>query len=457
MLAIIIISFFAILILFAGIFKVNGIVNLLAVNGIVLSALSLIFLDDNAVKISMTMFSCVNEAKFFSLLILLVVLLILMLAPFFLKEDEKYKADKVALLLFSTCGAILMLSAKHMVLLFLGIEILSIPLYILAASDKNDLKSNEAGMKYFLMGSFTTGILLFGMALLYGSTGTLLLDPMGIVISSSPTSNPMLIAGMLLLIAGFGFKLGLVPFHFWSPDVYEGSPTLYTAFMATIVKIAGFGAFAKLLFTTFSSIHASWMPILACITAATLILANVTALHQNNFKRLLAYSSISNAGYIMLGILAFQITSFHSIGIYLLTYSLASLIAFAVFMVINKQTGGSDIESFRGLGSLNPLHATLLTIGILSMAGIPITGGFIAKYMLFSSAYSSYSWLVVIAVLSSAVSIYYYFKPLQAIWFKEQDSTVEKLRFPIAFTLVLAICSLLILFIGIYPQVLIGI
>ena len=349
-----------------------------------------------------------------------------------------------------------MICAKHMVLLFLGIEILSIPLYILSASDKNDLRSVEAGMKYFLMGSFTTGILLFGMALMYGSTGTLYLDEMGVSISNASSTNTMVLSGMLLLIAGFAFKLGLVPFHFWSPDVYEGSPTLYTAFMATVVKIAGFGAFAQLLFNTFASVQNAWMPVLAIITAATLILANLTALHQSNFKRLLAYSSISNAGYIMLGILAFQASSYHSIGIYLLTYSLASILSFAVFIVINKQTGRSDIESFRGLGALNPFQAVLLTIGILSTAGIPLTGGFIAKYLLFSSAYSSYSWLVIVAAVNSAIGIYYYFKPLQAIWFKEANHTVEKLNFPWAFTLVLTICSLLILFVGLYPQLLLG-
>ncbi|MEY3397700.1 MAG: hypothetical protein RL220_294, partial [Bacteroidota bacterium] len=319
------------------------------------------------------------------------------------------KIDLHTLVLFSFTGAIILASYQNLVMLFLGVEILSIPLYVLAASRRGDLLSNEAGFKYFFLGAFASALLLFGIALVFGSTGSFELSAIGAAVDgvSSPS---MLAAGMVLMLAGFAFKTGLAPFHFWTPDVYQGSPTPFTALMATVVKGAAFIAMFRF-FGTLSN-GGSYTDVMAFLAAATLIVSNTSALLQSDTKRLLAYSSISHAGF-MLGAMMFCTTAEPSTLLYyVLVYSISSLASFAVLDYVSRyQEGTLDIGSMKGLARRNPVMAGTMTLALLSMSGIPPLSGFMAKYLVITNVISGgATWLAIIMILTSAVAVYYYLR-----------------------------------------------
>ena len=334
--------------------------------------------------------------------------------------------DHYALILFSVCGALTMFSYTNLVMLFLGIEIMSIPLYVLAGSRRDHLASNEAALKYFLMGSFATGILLFGMTLIYGSTATFDTAGIAAAIERGVLSPGMLKAGILLMVIGLSFKVSAVPFHFWAPDVYQGSPNMVTAFMATVVKTAGFAAFYKLFSTSFIGMQEFWSVGIAGIAGITMTLANTTAIFQQDFKRMMAYSSISHAGYLMMAILvAGTPGSAGALLVYVLTYSVASITAFAAYMSVAEPNADGAFSAFNGLGKKQPLTAAIMAISMFSLAGIPPMAGFFGKYFLFSAVVGQYPWLVVLAVVNSAISIYYYFKVVVAMYFAKEENTYE--------------------------------
>ena len=271
----------------------------------------------------------------FTGIVLLTALLLLPFSQKYIQENEANLAEYYSLLLFSLVGAIMMVSYNHLLMLFLGIEILSVAMYVLAGSDKRNLRSNEAALKYFLMGAFATGILVFGMALVYGATGTLTLEDVRFAVQSPANASltPMLYVGMLLMLIGIGFKVSAAPFHFWTPDVYEGTPTFFTAFMSTVVKTAGFAAFLKLLVQAFPAAAAQglWLPTLTAMCVLTLLIGNVGAVAQTSVKRMLAYSSVSHAGYLLIGLVAFngelEGASANGIFFYSLAYSVATVAA----------------------------------------------------------------------------------------------------------------------------------
>ncbi|MBK9337542.1 MAG: NADH-quinone oxidoreductase subunit N [Lewinellaceae bacterium] len=299
--------------------------------------------------------------------------------------------DHYALILFSLCGALCMFSYSNMVMLFLGIEILSIPLYVLAGSRRDDLRSNEAALKYFLMGAFATGFLLFGIALVYGATASFDLNQIHTVIVANGHSPQMLSVGILLVLIGLSFKVSAVPFHFWAPDVYSGSPTIVTTFMATVVKTAGFAAFYRLFGTAFIGAGEFWTTAVAMVAALTMTLANTTALFQSNFKRMMAYSSIAHAGYLMLAILvAGQPGAAGAILFYSLTYSVATICAFACFLLVSEQNQDETFRAFNGLSKKQPLVAAAMAMSVLSLAGIPPLAGFFGKYFLFTAVFEQY-------------------------------------------------------------------
>ncbi len=336
--------------------------------------------------------------------------------------------DHYALILFSLCGAVCMFGFNNLVMLFIGIEILSIPLYVLAGSRRDDLASNEAALKYFLMGSFATGILLFGMTLVYGSTGTFHTPTIGEVVQRGVASPGMMKAGILLLVIGLSFKVSAVPFHFWAPDVYQGSPNTVTAFMATAVKTAGFAAFYRLFATSFTGMSEFWSVGLAAIAGLTMTLSNFTAIFQQDFKRMMAYSSISHAGYLLMAVLiAGQPGSAGAILLYLLTYSVATICAFSAYMIVAEPNGDGSFAAFNGLGKKQPMIALVMTLAMLSLAGIPPLAGFFGKYFLFTAVMKQYPWLVVLAVINSAVSVYYYLRVIIAMYFAKEENryTVE--------------------------------
>jgi NADH-quinone oxidoreductase subunit N len=355
-----------------------------------------------------------------------------------------------ALIFFVLCGVSLVTSYNNLLMLFIGIEILSIPLYILTGSSKRNLKSNEAALKYFLMGSFSTGIMLLGIAFLYGasSTGSFFIDE--ISLGKAPLS-PLFVTGLLLLTVSLSFKVSAAPFHFWTPDVYDGSPTVFTSFMATVVKGAAFIAFIRLFADSFINAQPQWELIIAMITAATLFIGNITAVFQQSVKRMLAYSSIAQVGFMLFAISGVGIrsnTAQEGIILYISAYSLATIGIFAVLIKLKDHS----FDGFNGLAKHQPVLAGANTVFLLSLAGIPLTAGFFAKYYMLSTALQTgrFFWLVIFAVLCAAVSVYYYFRVIQAMYFK--DGEPQQINASPMFKGLLIIVAAAILLLGIFPQ-----
>jgi len=370
------------------------------------------------------------------------------------KEMEKVGlnyADYFALIFFIICGIILGSSFSSLLILFLGIEIISIPLYILTGSDKRNLKSNEASLKYFLLGSFSTGLMLMGIALIYGNSGSFSIDAIAEGISK-PEIQPtaLLIAGLLLLMFSMAFKVSAAPFHFWTPDVYDGAPTVFTSFMATIVKAAVFIAFLRLFYNAFGNIHETWKLIIAVITALTLFIGNVTAVFQQSVKRMLAYSSIAQAGFMLMAILALNNFATEGILLYTTAYCLSTIGLFAILVKMKDYT----FEGFNGFAKHQPLLAAVAVIFLLSLAGIPLTAGFLAKFYMLNAVVASggFLWLVIFAVLMAAISVYYYFRVIQAMYFKEGD--VQVIEVSSAFKWTISFVAALVILLGVYPQLL---
>jgi NADH-quinone oxidoreductase subunit N len=356
-------------------------------------------------------------------------------------------AEYFALIFFVLCGVYLLSGYNNMLMLFIGIEILSIPQYILAGSDKHNLKSSEASLKYFLMGAFSTGILLMGITLLYGASGTF--NIIQFTFLQADALNPMALAGILFIMIALGFKVSAAPMHLWTPDVYDGAPTPFTAFMATIAKAAAFVAFLRLFSVAFGSLSSYWMVVLSVITAATLLVGNITAVFQQSVKRMLAYSSIAQAGFMLFAILAVNATAWQGMIIYAVAYSVATIGIFAVLMKLKDYT----YDGFNGLAKKEPALAFFAAIFILSLAGIPLTGGFMAKYFVLLAAVEQGQlfWLVIFGLLMAAISVYYYFRVIIAMYFKQGD---PELQSPVttADKWLLGLTCALIILIGVAPQ-----
>jgi NADH-quinone oxidoreductase subunit N len=360
-------------------------------------------------------------------------------------------AEYFALIFFVLCGVSLVTSFNTLLMLFLGIEIISIPLYILTGSDKRNLKSNEAALKYFLMGAFSTGLMLLGIAFLYGAsqTGSFFIDDLAV--GKAPIS-PLFISGLLLLLVSMSFKVSAAPFHFWTPDVYDGAPTVFTSFMATVVKAAVFIGFVRLFDEGFGKDQAKWQIFVAIITAATLFIGNLTAVFQQSVKRMLAYSSIAQAGFMLMAVLTLNSVAKQGIILYITAYSGATIGIFAILIKMKDYT----FEGFNGLAKHHPVLAATCTIFLLSLAGIPLTGGFFAKYYMLAAVVSTgkFLWLVIFAVLCAAVSVYYYFRVIQAMYFKEGDP--QELDAGPGFTGLLVVLAGVIVLLGVFPQWLTG-
>ncbi|MGP8216853.1 MAG: NADH-quinone oxidoreductase subunit N [Bacteroidia bacterium] len=389
-------------------------------------------------------------ATAFSRSILFIAFLWFMMARnYFLQETSA--TDHFALVIFSLVGAISMVSYSNLTMLFLGIEILSLSAYVLAASDKANILSNESGFKYFLMGSFATGFLLFGITLIYGVTGSFDLHTIreGVGAHQQPT---MVLIGILMLMVGLCFKASIAPFHFWAPDVYDGAPTPVTAYMATVVKTAAFGAFFRLFYTCFPDLVSHWSNVLWWLVVLTLFIANITAVRQTSVKRMLAYSSIAHAGYLGIAIVSMNgDASGRAILYYTLTYSIATITAFTVLYIVSRNSGKEDFGAFQGLAKTNPFLSFVMVVAMLSLAGIPPAAGFFGKYYIFQNAISTgNTGLVIIAVLGALVGVYYYFRVIITIYKPEQSNipvTVGSLH-----QIVLFITTILTILLGIFPD-----
>ncbi len=364
-------------------------------------------------------------------------------------HDSSSRTDHFSLIIFALTGAHVLSSFGNLIMLFLGVEILSIPMYILAGSNKKNLGSNEAALKYFLMGAFATGFLLFGITLVYGQTGSFNLQAIATYLNANGTTT-MVIAGVLLMIVGLAFKVSAAPFHFWAPDVYAGSPTAVTAYMSTVVKTAAFAGFFRLFITCFNIPGAAWTNTIWMLSALTIIIGNITAVYQKDFKRMLAYSSIAHAGYMLMAILALNAYAQQSILFYAVAYSISSISAFAVLLAVSHVTKSDAIDSFTGLAKKNPLLAFVTVLAMLSLAGIPPMAGFFAKYYIFTAALQQhYTVLVLIAVTGSLIGVYYYFRIIIAMFRSEEGSVIP---LTVTYKAVLICVSAAALLLGIMPE-----
>jgi NADH-quinone oxidoreductase subunit N len=365
-------------------------------------------------------------------------------------------AEYFALIFFVLCGVAILSSFNGLLMLFIGVEILSIPLYILTGSDKRNLKSNEASLKYFLMGSFSTGVMLMGIALMYGATGNFgMAHSNGLRGVVTATQQPpfLLVAGIILLFASMSFKVSAAPFHFWTPDVYDGAPSVFTSFMATIVKAAGMLAFIRVFENQYKLLGPTWHIIVDFAIVTTLLVGNITAVFQQSVKRMLAYSSIAQAGFMLFALYANN-TEIAKEGIllYAAAYSLATISIFAVLIKLHDYT----LDGFNGLAKKEPVLAFAATVSLLSLSGIPLTAGFFAKYYVLAGALQAGGalWLIIVAVLLAAVSVYYYFRVIQAMYFKAGDP--QTLPISGGFKAALIAVAALIVLLGIWPSALLS-
>ena len=386
-------------------------------------------------------------------IILLSALIVTMLSRGFdKKQGIRNNLDYHLLISYSVIGALVMANANNLLLLFVGFELLSVCVYVLAAIAKERRFSSEAGLKYFILGAFSSAFLLFGIAFIYGATGRLEITNL---VSGTLYNNSMFVAGFLMLLFGFGFKLSLVPFHIWTADVYQGSPTTVTAFMATLVKVAAVACFARFIIIGMSDLLENWSHLIWALSVLSMVIGNLLALNQTSVKRILAFSSIAHAGYAAIGFLCgsegLQVTAF-----YMLAYSVMSLAAFAIVLFVTED-GDDSIENFSGLGWSKPLWSFAMLIALLSLAGIPPLAGFIAKLVLFKKAIEhNFTSLAIIGAISSVISLYYYLKIIVFMYFKETDREINYSNPEFLSKAGLAFALFLVIFIGIFPSGFLG-
>jgi NADH-quinone oxidoreductase subunit N len=396
-----------------------------------------------------------NLSTFFNILFLASTALVIFLSGPFVRRERVEQPEYYSLLLFATAGMMILASGLDLITLFLGIEVMSISLYILAGYRRDSDASNEAAMKYFLLGAFASACLLYGIALTYGATGTTNLAKIAATLSSfeGPFPAPMLLAGVGLVVVGFGFKIAAAPFHMWAPDVYEGAPTPITAFLSAGPKAAAFAAFLRVLFVAFAPVQDGWTDILAGVATLTMTVGNIAAIAQTNIKRMLAYSSIAHSGYVLIGLVAGGTVGGTAAVFYLLAYVAMNLGAFAVVIALEqKGERGEELRDYAGVGFRYPVLGAALALFMISLSGIPPTVGFVGKLYLFGSAVQAgYVWLAVVGVLNSAISVFYYLRLLVLMYMREPAEELPPLRVPVGIVVTLAITAFATLGAGIFP------
>jgi NADH-quinone oxidoreductase subunit N len=389
----------------------------------------------------------------FRVLFCVIGILTIMFSPLYLQLKNIRLGEYYSLLLFSLFGMMVMVSAANLLVFFLGIETMSISLYVLAALNRQDPRSTEAGMKYLILGAFSTAFLLYGIALLFAAIGTVDYAGIAAYFNGQFTLGPILVASIALMLTGFAFKVAAVPFHFWSPDVYEGAPTTVTAFMSTGPKAAAFVGLIRVFGIALQPTSALWVDVLTWIAMLTMTLGNVVALRQTSIKRMLAYSSIAHAGYLLVGIVTGTPMAFAATGYYLVAYAFMNLGAFAICILLNRRGEGNyGYDSFRGMGFAHPLLGITMTIFMLSLTGVPPTAGFFGKLYVFSSAIKEgHMMLAIVGLLNSAVGAYYYLRVITLLYMHKPEGETA-LSTPLSYRTALVISSLFILIIGILPE-----
>jgi NADH-quinone oxidoreductase subunit N len=401
------------------------------------------------------MFALDSFSIFFKFLFIGAVAMVTLLSDDFLRESRYSVWEYYSLLAFALCGMMFMVSGTHLISIYIGLELMSLSSYILAGFYKNEQKSTEAAMKYFVLGAVSSGILLYGISLVYGVCGSLNLFDISRAMSTI-LQNDALMFGIMLLGAGLCFKIAAAPFHVWTPDVYEGAPTPITAFLSTASKAAAFSIFARIFYSAFPHFQLDWSNVLATISALSMILGNFAAITQDNIKRMLAYSSISHAGYALLGIISLSQLGLRGILIYTLVYVFANLGIWATILMLRRhEYAGERVDDFEGLHRRAPFWAFAMVIFLLSLGGIPPTAGFIGKYFLFAAAVQAgFGWLAIIAVLMSAVSMFYYLRIVVAMYLKEGRDA--EIAITPALRWVGGVCLAITLIFGIIPTPLIN-
>ncbi len=449
----------AVIALLIGAFGRRAIVGTLA-GGVALlgSGLALLFtisLWDASAGIYNNLYTIDNFGTFFKGLALIVAILVTLLSLRYVEREDILKGEYYALMLFGVLGMMIMVSSTHFVTIFIGLEVMSIAIYVLCGLLSGNPRSAEASLKYFLLGAFATAFLLYGIALIYATTGLLdVREIAGYLVSGNFRLTPLFMIGLAMLVVGFGFKTASVPFHMWTPDVYEGAPTSITAFMATGIKAAAFGAFLRVFYTAFIPLLGAWSGMLWLIAAATMTLGNIAALVQDDVKRMLAYSSIAHAGYILIAFVIGDRFSSVSILFYILVYTFMNIGAFAVVILLGqKDAQRTGIENYAGLAGRHPLIALAMTVFLLSLAGIPPLAGFMGKFYVLSAAIrAGYYWLAVIGVLNSVVAVYYYLRVVMYMYFREPTGEMGRPDFSPAYTVVIAISVWALFHMGIFPR-----
>jgi len=410
------------------------------------------------------MFIADGYSLFFKLIFVLNIVLTILISVKYIEIENVNFGEYYSLILFSTLGMMLMASAGDLITLYLGLELMALSTYVLAGFLRHDVKSNEAAIKYFLLGAFASAFLLYGISMIYGLTGTTDLHKIGEsvnrLIGESKASSPIhpfthspLLLSMIMFAVAFSFKIAAVPFHMWAPDVYEGAPTSITAFMSVGPKAAGFAVLGRVFMTAFASAKVEWSGILIPIAILTMAVGNIVAISQINIKRMLAYSSIAHAGYILLGIIAGTSEGMAGVLNYLFIYAFMNIGAFAVVIMLRTEGfKGDNISDYEGLAKTHPVAAALMLVFMFSLTGIPPTAGFMGKFYIFMSAVSAgYTWLAVVAVIFSAISAYFYLRIVMYMYMKEPKAEVKLSSSP-EIALALAITAIAVLIIGVLPS-----
>ncbi len=389
---------------------------------------------------------------FFKLLILLSTSLTLLLSYRFLEEGQYRAADFYALLLFAAAGMFFMVSGYTLLTIWIGLETLALASYILAGYFKRETRSIEAALKYFILGALSSGILLYGISLLYGATGTVQLAALATALAGEGRS-PLVVLGWLLLMAGLFFKVAAVPFHVWTPDVYTGAPTPVTAWLATASKGASFAILVRILYEGLGGLAADWQGVVAAVAAASMIWGTLGALTQDNVKRMLAYSSIAHAGYILIGVLSLSEAGLWSVAFYLLAYTFVTLGAFGtVILLERREYAGETCADYAGLSRRSPFLAAMMLLFLLALTGIPPTGGFVGKiYLLAAAIEAGWTWVAVVGVVTSAVSLAVYFRIVVFMYLRDSNSGTPPPLRARALVGAIALCAAATLILGVWP------
>lgn len=417
------------------------------------SAVAVLYCLDSSIGITFNgMFINDIYSMLFKIIFMLCLIFTVLISLSYIDREKPIRGEYYSLLLFATAGMMLMASSKDLIVLYLGLELMALSTYILAGIKTLNIKSNEAAIKYFMLGAFSSAFLLYGISMLYGLTATTDIYLIAERLKESEKSLPLILS-MIMIVVAFSFKIAAAPFHMWSPDVYEGAPTSVTAFLSVGPKAAGFAVIGRVFYIAFEGIQPDWSTAFIIISILTMAIGNIIALVQTNIKRMLAYSSIAHAGYILIGIVTSTYESLQAVISYLMIYTFMNMGAFAIVILLDK---GEEIQDYNGLAKYRPLVSAIMLIFMFSLVGIPPTAGFIAKFNLFVTAINGgYIWLVVIAVVFSAISAFYYLRIVMNMYMKESLTDGHKINLTPSLGIAIFITTIMVLAIGLFPSLII--